>query len=138
MGRHFRDRNIDRQATAEWGVIDEAMIDLHLSPLHRAVYMFAAMTSIVIFQMYFVTFCVSLSVAVLSMRWFWNTAFPVFLPTLLGTVTVVLLSTLVINRCEHWCLPCIGAHECSPVLMHQQITVGITAGVARSWGLHVQ
>lgn len=97
MGRQFKDRNLDRQ-TEEWSVVDESMMDLHQAPLHRAVYMFAAMTSIVVFQMYFVTFIISMVCAVISMRWFWTRVVVLALPMLLATVTIVLISTLIINR----------------------------------------
>lgn len=97
MGRMFKDRSLERQKE-EWNTVDETMLAVHNAPLHRAVYMFAALTSISVWQMYIVTSVVSVILAVLTTRWFWYHVFPIIAPALLATTVIVITSTLVINR----------------------------------------
>jgi hypothetical protein len=120
MGRVFKDRRLERQ-TEEWNTANETMLAVHSAPLHRAVYMFAALTSISVWQMYIVAAVTSSGLAVITTRWFWKSVIPVIAPMLLATGAIIIMSTLVINRCDRW-LPT-GRHLVSHVWHGTIITI---------------
>lgn len=96
MGNIFKDRSMERQKEA-WSLVDASSRAVHQSPVYRVVYMFAAMTSIIVWQMYIVTFIITLLAAIISMRWFWVKVFPIFAPIVLALAIILVLSTFVIN-----------------------------------------